>query len=514
MAPPSIRRQILGGSAYLTGEQVLTLSLSLVYSVLLFRYLGPRTFGGFSVALAVLAIGQLLAGTYESYLERFVPAYLAQGAAAEIKRSFRAAWVVKTTSAAAVAILLSLFGEQIGALVGVGPLGGWLTWLCWTVPANACIDMTLGLTFGLKRFGVRVLVSGTRNFLKVASVAICFAAGRTVEDFIVVLAVQTVLVALGSLGANYVLLRRLPAGRSLGGWTDVVGRVVRYSTPIAAGNFVFSLHEYSGKLILAPFFPAEIIGYFSFAMDTISRLVALVRGLSTALLPVMAEALARRDPAAVERITEGAFRYLTAVGVLMSVGTISLAPEVTRILAGKAFIPAVTLLGAMGMQLVFRLPAQPLTMGLYAYERPMMVLRLTVERYVLMLALYGALIPLVGIAGACWADVLSFFGIFFRFTSAAQRYMGVGNRLRGTYVRTVSITAVAALLAVPLWQAGTAGIVLRLLWVPMASLLAVLLAGLVRAADLRLLDERLPQLSMATGVLARLAAITARLGER
>jgi O-antigen/teichoic acid export membrane protein len=198
----------------------------------------------------------------------------------------------------------------------------------------------------------------------------------------------------------------------------------------------------------------------------------------------------------------------------MSVGTISLAPEVTRILAGKAFIPAVTLLGAMGMQLVFRLPAQPLTMGLYAYERPMMVLRLTVERYVLMLALYGALIPLVGIAGACWADVLSFFGIFFRFTSAAQRYMGVGNRLRGTYVRTVSITAVAALLAVPLWQAGTAGIVLRLLWVPMASLLAVLLAGLVRAADLRLLDERLPQLSMATGVLARLAAITARLGER
>jgi hypothetical protein len=48
----------------------------------------------------------------------------------------------------------------------------------------------------------------------------------------------------------------------------------------------------------------------------------------------------------------------------------------------------------------------------------------------------------------------------------------------------------------------------------MASLLAVLLAGLVRAADLRLLDERLPQLSMATGVLARLAAITARLGER
>jgi O-antigen/teichoic acid export membrane protein len=477
-------KNVSKGSFYLTIESLATVVSGLLYSIVVLRWLGPGWFGIVSLALSIVGLASVFTGNFELYLERHAAEYDARGQGLKLLRVHLWALALK-------AVLGCLAGAAVIALVpwierqyGFPKLGLLVTLLLALVVFDGFSATARATLYGLQQFAWIAALAGLNHALKIVLVLVLWLTGRGPTSLALALSALAILNGLLATAlAATIAWRRAFQGRSR---AEVIAEqppepagvlladMMRYSLPLLGARAAFISGQNLSRVVLGKFFPAEALGLFSFAFQTVERFVGLVYAVPSSILPSLTQLVSAGEQERVRRLLDKGFRLVATLAGALSFGIFVFAEEITRVLGGERYLPAVTILRVLAIVPWVRTAQQPITMGFYALRRTGTVLGLAVSKFLVEMGSYFLLIPAVGLAGAAWANLagatVSFLGALV-FISVA---LGDGGRHRwAVMAKTGAVVAFGASAALLLATTGWD-------WRAVAAIkLALLVPGLV-----------------------------------
>jgi PST family polysaccharide transporter len=505
--PGEIAHAVSRGVFYLAIEKVVALLSGTLYFALLLRWMGPTKYGIITLALAFAGLATLAAGNFEVYLERYAAEYLAHGRFATLRRAHLIALTVKLALGVFAALLLAALAPWLAHQFAMPELAVLLPVLTALVITDGFATTARATLFGLQRFRWVSALSVLFHVAKTAMVGILWWSHRGLLELATGLAVLSL--AQGALMA-LVPLAMLRGGRDLDGHPTPPGELmrsmVRYCLPLLGARAAFTSGQNLGKVVLGKLLSAEHLGYFSYAFQTVERFVELFSVLSTSLLPSLTHLVARRERERLVHVFDQAFRLVQVAALLVSLGLVVFASEVTVLVASSMFLPAVPVLRILALVPLVRTAHQPFTSLFQAMRQPATVLRLALLKFVTEVIAVLVLVPALGVPGAGWANLAGALVAFAGALAAGDRLLpeGTAERLRAVLpsLALASVLVVAGL-ALERLLPPVPGVIARVLLFPIA-LIAILRLGLVRPYDF----EKLAALPLSVEWLRRLRAST------
>ena len=278
--------------------------------------------------------------------------------------------------------------------------------------------------------------------------------------------------------------------------------IFHYCLPLLGARAAFISGQNLSRVVLGKFFPAEALGLFSFAFQTVERFVGLVYAVPSSILPSLTQLVARGETERMRRLLDKSFRLVATLACGLSFMVFVFAEEITRLLGGERYLPAVAILRVLALVPWVRTAHQPLTMGFYALRKTGTVLVLALLKFLTEMGSYFLLIPVLGLAGAAWANLA---GALVAFAGALVFMSGAledgGRHRRAVMGKSGALVALGAVSALALHGVGLDWRILfavkLLAFVPAFGLLVVLL-DLVTRDDLaraQAVDIRVPWMS-------------------
>jgi O-antigen/teichoic acid export membrane protein len=275
--------------------------------------------------------------------------------------------------------------------------------------------------YGLQQYSWIAGLAVLTHTLKLVAVIILAKTGRGPSSLAITLSGLAILG--GVLSTTTALV--LAAGRareSLANGSDrspnesartILGDMFRYCMPLLGARAAFMSGQNLSKVVLGKLFDAQALGLFSFAFQTVERFIGLVYAIPSSLLPSLTQLFARGEDERMRRLLDKGFRLVATMACVLSFFIFVFAEEITRVIGGERYLGAVGLLRILALVPWVRTAQQPLTMAFYALRRTGMVLGLALLKAATEMGSYFLLIPLVGLAGAAWANLLGAFLSFF-----------------------------------------------------------------------------------------------------
>src|SRR4029077_1169830 len=161
----------------------------------------------------------------------------------------------------------------------------------------------------------------------------------------------------------------------------IVSDMFRYCMPLLGARAAFISGQNLSRVVLGKFFAADALGLFSFAFQTVERFVGLVYAIPSSLLPSLTQLVARGETERLRRLLDKGFRLVATLACALSFMIFVFAEEITRVIGGERYLPAVGLLRILALVPWVRTAQQPLTMGFYALRRTGMVLVLALAKF-------------------------------------------------------------------------------------------------------------------------------------
>src|SRR4029077_3549594 len=239
----------------------------------------------------------------------------------------------------------------------------------------------------------------------------------------------------------------------------------------------------------------------AFAFQTVERFVELANALPSALLPSLTRLVAHRERERLRWVFDQAFRLIQGAACALSVSLFLFAPELTRWVGSPLFAPAVPLLRILALVPLARTAHLPLNMMFQAMKLPGIVLGLALIKFVVEFGSYFALVPILGLPGAGWANLAGATIAFIAGQIAMRRLMpeGAGERARSSLMSLALLApCLAAGLALDRWVGGPVGTAIKILMMP-AALVSAFAMGLVTRYDL----EKVSSVPLRIGWLGR-----------
>lgn len=533
----NILRNVSRGSFYLGVEQVAGLVAGLLYSVIVLRWLGPWSYGMLSLGLAIVGLGSVATGNFEVYLERFAAEY-------ETRRQF------KRLARAHLLTLGLKVGLGLAACAVLLALAPWLaqryhepilTEIVWVLAGlTVCEGFIVtgrAVLFGLQRFGWLAAVALVVQLFKLAAVTLLWvkaqglivlvglllglgAAQAVILTILAVVSVRRAGAAAG--GAHEAVPTTLgpaeaePATAEPGtAWStaagerglaasaagpegtpaaSMLGGILRYCLPLLGARAAFLSGQNLSRVVLGAFMSLEALGYFSFAFTVVDRFVSFLYALPSSLLPSFTQLVTRHDRERFRMLFDKSFRLVATAAGVLSAGLFLFARELTAVVGGAEYLPAVPVLAVLGLVPWARTAQQPVTLAFHALRQTGRVLRLALLKLATEIGAYLLLIPVLGVLGAAWAALA---GAAVSLV-AAILLLGRGEPpSRPRWVVMAKTTALIALavaagrgLDLAAGAAGPAGVWLglagKLLLAVPVCVLGVFLLDLVTENDLRL----------------------------
>jgi O-antigen/teichoic acid export membrane protein len=515
MKPGAIAHSVTRGAFYLVLEKVAALLSGVAYFALLLRWLGPTKYGIMTLALSFTGLATMATGNFEVFLERFAAEYEARGTLRTLRRAHLLALGLK----------LGLGLAAAAALVGLSPLLA----VQFKTPELAMLMPILALTVAADGFATtgRATLYGLQRFPWVSGIAVLFHVAKTImvgalwgalqglPQLAVGLTVLTLAQGAASTIVPLWLLRRAedPHDRSdaavpqaAPGRADrgLLRAMMAYCTPLLGARVTFMSGQNLGKIVLGKLFDTAQLGFFSFAFQTVERFVELIYTLPASLLPSLTQLVARGERERLRSVLDQSLRLVSVAACALSFGLFVFARELTLLVGSPMFEPAVPLVRILALVPVARTAQQPLTMLFQALRLPGTVLRLAVLKFAAEFGSYFALLPLLGMFGAAWANLV---GAVASYLAALVVLARVLPGKESAAARLATAARAAGLLAVLLaagllcdWKLGHAmSLAVRLLLIP-AGLLGVFALGLIERQDL----EKLAGIQLRWGPFRRL----------
>lgn len=487
------------GSFYLAAEQLSGLISGILYSVIVLRWLGPESYGMLSLALAIVGLASVATGNFELFLERYSAEYETRGWMDRLRRTHFITLGLKLVLGVAVcAILLALSG-WIGRRYEE-PILTQLLWVLSALVVCEAFSVTgRAVLYGLQRFGWISALSLAANALKIGAVALLWLKGQGV----VVLAAALVALGIGqaavltALAIGFVRRGRaavgepvpvavraaaapereelaaaevraeIPRDRSL------VGGIVRYSLPLIGARAAFLSGQNLSRVVLGGFMSLEQLGYYSFAFTVVERFVGFVYALPSSLLPSLTQLVTQGDRLRFTRLFDKAFRLVATAAAILSLFLFLFAVELTRLVGGEKYLPAVPVLQVLALVPWVRTAQQPLTMAFYALRHTGRVLALALVKLGTEVASYFLLIPVLGMIGAAWATLA---GAAIAFALAL---FWLGRELPPNAHRWAVVGKTSVILVMALAAAWATGGLASHLWLALGLKLLVFVPGLL-----------------------------------
>ncbi|MGH7741731.1 MAG: oligosaccharide flippase family protein [Candidatus Eiseniibacteriota bacterium] len=498
-----IAHSVSRGAFYLAIEKVAALLSGTAYFALLLRWVGPTNYGTMILALSFAGLATIVTGNFETYLERFAAEYQARSALATLRRAHLLALALKL-ALGVVAALIMIFSAPFLARQFNAP------WLAILIPLLSPMVAFDGLAttgratlYGLQRFRAVCVLAVLFHVLKTVMVGMLWFAGQHLRSLAIGIAalavVQGIMNTVVSLWSLRAARDETPAAErpSTG---DLLHSILRYCLPMLGARGTYLAGQNLGKVVLGKLFDVASLGYYSFAFQTMDRLMDLIYPLPSALLPSLTHLVTRQERERLADIFDQAFRLIQVTACVLAAGVFVFAHELTLLVASPLFEPAVPLLRVMALIPIARSAHEPMSMLFQAMHRPGAVLSLALLKFTTEFSGYFVLVPMFGMMGAGWASLAGAFVAYLGGLLILSRLLPEGAAARS---RTVSVallfTGVLCLAGLALDRSAPFGwgFVARLALIPPA-LLALFALQLVTGYDLHKLSElplRTPWLS-------------------
>jgi O-antigen/teichoic acid export membrane protein len=484
------------GSFYLTLESLTVVVSGLLYSIVVLRWLGPGWFGILSLALSLVGLASVATGNFEIYLERHAAEFETRGQSLRLLRAHLWALALKAVLGFVAGLVLLRLAPWLEAQYGFEKLGLLVTLLVSLVVFDGFGTTGRATLYGLQQFSWIAALALLQHAVKLVAVTVLWLTGRGPTSLALTISGLAMLHGLLAGGVAFaVAWNRAKAARRDGtdtsppeSATAILRDMFRYCLPLLGARAAFISGQNLSRVVLGKFFPAEALGLFSFAFQTVERFVGLVYAVPSSILPSLTQLVARGETERMRRLLDKSFRLVATLACGLSFMVFVFAEEITRLLGGERYLPAVTILRVLALVPWVRTAQQPLTMGFYALRKTGTVLVLALIKFLTEMGSYILLIPVLGLAGAAWANLA---GAIVAFAGALVFMSGAladgGRHRRAVMAKSGALVALGAVSALALHGVGLDWRILfavkLLAFVPAFALLVVLL-DLVTRDDL------------------------------
>ena len=509
-ASGEIARTVSRGVFYLSIEKGLAVVSGVAYFALLLRWLGPTKYGIMTLALSFTGLATMMTGNFEAFLERYAAEYQAHGRFLTLRRAQFQAMFIKLALGLVTGLALVFGAGFIGRQFHVPDLRLLLPVLSLMVMFEGVSTTGRATLYGLQQFRWISGIALVFHVVKTAMVALLWWTQKGLVELALGLTLLAILQGAVSAGIPMWMLRhaRDPEGQEGPQGRVLTRSIFSYCLPLLGARVTFLSGQNLGKIVLGKIFDATLLGYFSFAYQTVDRFVDVIYALPSSLLPSLTQLVARGEKERMRFVLEQSLRLIQVVALVVSVAVVLGAREITLVLGSPLFEPAIPLLRVMALVPIARTAQQPLTMAFQALRLPGTVLKLALIKFGTEFGCYLALVPLLGLIGAGWANlagaVLSYAVAMFAYDRRVPE--GATDRLRTT---AAGLLVFMPLLAIGLQMDARLphlpSLIGRLALIPIA-VLGTLVFGLVRESDF----DRLLSFPLEAAWMARIRDIVAR----
>ncbi len=408
MKPGEIVHSVSRGAFYLALEKTAALLSGVAYVVLLSRWLGPTKYGIMALATSFTGLATMVTGNLEMYLERYAAEYEARGMVRTLRRAHLMALGVKLGLGLLASALILLLAPTLADQFAMPELTILLPVLVFTVAFDGFSTTGRATLFGVQQFRWVSLLAIVFHVAKTLMVGALWFAHQGLVALAVGLAALTVAQGLAQTAVPLWMMRHAE-DREQGG-PETRGRgmlrgMLAYCLPLLGARVTFMSGQNLSKIILGKLFDATLLGYFSFAFQTIERFVELVHTLPSALLPSFTRLVAAGERDRLRSVFDQALRLVQVAACGLSFVLFAFAREITLFLGSPLFEPAYPVLRVLALVPVVRTAQQPLTMLFQATRRPATVLGLALVKFVTEFGCYFLLVTSLGIIGGAWANL-------------------------------------------------------------------------------------------------------------
>ncbi|HYM81465.1 MAG TPA: lipopolysaccharide biosynthesis protein [Candidatus Limnocylindria bacterium] len=491
-----IAESVSRGAFYLAIEKAAALLSGMAYFALLLRWLGPVGYGIMTLALSFVGLATMATGNFEVFLERYAAEYQTHGALRTLWRAHRLALLLKLALGAAASLVLVALAPVLSHQFATPQLALLLPVLAVIVASDAMATTGRATLYGMQEFRWICGLSVAFHVSKTVMVGALWGTRQSLVGLAIGLAVLTVLQAVAAaIVTAWILRRRMRDEPERPGSTpegpSLLRQMVAYCTPLLGARMAFLSGQNLSRIVLGKLFEPALLGYFSFAFQTVERFVELVYTLPSSLLPSLTALVTRLERERLRFVFDQAFRLIILVACALSFCLFVFAPELTRVVGSRLFVPAVPLLQILALVPIFRTSQQPFTMLFQAMRHPGVVLTLALFKFATEFACYFLLVPLFGLQGAGWANLAGAVVSFMVGLVISARLLPEGADERARSVLTCWALLVPLLgigYALWRWFPSATGLALRIA-LAVVGVVLVFAVGLVTRYDLEKLSS-------------------------
>lgn len=522
MKPGEVAHSVSRGAFWLVLEKVAALVSSVAYSMLLLRWLGPRQFGIMTLALACVGFATAATGNFEMFLERYAAEYEARGLRLTLRRAHLLALGIKLGLGLVASAVLLALTPWLAGFFAVPQLLVLVPVLTLMVAFDGFSTTGRATLYGSQEFRWISLLAVFFHLVKVVLVAVLWWGRHDLFALALGLSVLAVALALAQTAVSLWIMRNArdrepPAPERA--WRGLLGSMFSYCLPLLGARITFMSGQNLSTIVLGKLFSPGNLGYFKFAFQTIERFNDLANAVPSSLMPSLTRLVARGERERLRLIFDQALRLIQALAFALSFFLFVFARELTLLIGGWSFGPAVPMVRVLALVPMARTAQQPLTMLFQSLRRPGTVLALSLVKFVTEFGAYFMLVIPLGVIGAAWANLAGAVVAFVVAMALLARMVPEGASAR-VRAGLASLALLAPFLSITLLGelrfSGVSRVLFHLALVPPA-LVGMFALGLVRKEDLdKLADLPLERpwtrvarsgLLLTLGFLARLARV-------
>ncbi len=409
MKAGEIAHSVSRGVFYLTIERVAALLSGTVYFAVILRSLGPTKYGIITLALSFTALATIATGNFEAYLERFAAEFRAREAFATLRRAHLLALALKLGLGFVAACLMLVLAPLLARQFHTPELTALMPSLSLMVAFDGLATTGRSSLYGMQRFRAVCALSVGFHVLKTVLVWALWFTHQGLPALALGLALLAVAQGIVSTAVPLWLLRHArdatPAAAEESSVRGLLPTVVRYCLPLMGARVTYQTGQNLGKVVLGKLVDSAQLGYFSFAFQTVERLVELVYTMPSSLLPSLTHLVTGSERERMRDIFDQAFRLIQVTACVLAFAVFAFAREVTFFMGSPLFAPAVPILRILALVPIARTAQQPLAMLFQAVRRPGALLTLALLKFGTELSCYFTLVPMLGAMGAGWANL-------------------------------------------------------------------------------------------------------------
>jgi O-antigen/teichoic acid export membrane protein len=396
------------GAFWLALEKAAALVSGMAYVALLMRWLGPTKYGIMTLALVCTGFATTATGNFEMFLERYAAEYEARQLILTLRRAQLLALVVKLALGLAAGALLLAATPRLAAFFDTPELLLLIPLLALTVVFDGFSTTGRATLYGIQQFRWVSVLAMLFHVAKTLMVGLLWWSRQGLVSLALGLTVLTVLLAMAQTAVPLWLMRRAedhepPSPER--SWRGLFSSMFRYCLPLLGGRITFLSGQNLSKLILGKLFGTTLLGYFTFAWQTVERFVELAHTLPSSLLPTFTRLVARGERERLRSVFDQSLRLVQTVACALSFVVFVFARELTLVFGSPLFEPAIPMLRVLALVPVARTAQQPFTLLFQSLRRPGTVLALALIKFATEFGGYFLLVTTLGIVGAAWANL-------------------------------------------------------------------------------------------------------------